>query len=355
MLRIDTDKKTLIALERKTMREAGYWERRDIQEMICRTPGVFCEELGEKIHILGSEVQPSDVVQDRIDLLGIDPDGAGVIIEIKRDSHKLQLLQALSYAGMIAKWEPKRFIERLIEFNRKQQTYEQAKAELEEFLGDGDGDIETINRDQRIVLLAEAFDYEVLVTADWLSERYDVDIRCYRIGLAKNDNDHFLTCTRAYPPPELTELAIDRRRKNKVGPETRNWDEALGSIENQAVVDFFKVELKRGLPNNSKYKSIRFSVTDRLRFLMYAKKSWARVWQSARFDNDIDFWTSRFGERCSPKPISDGLSLRFTLTDKSDFEKFKKALTTELSGMAFYGGADEGDDAEGKGGQGNAG
>jgi hypothetical protein len=32
MLRIDSDKKTLITLERKTMREAGYWERRDIQE-----------------------------------------------------------------------------------------------------------------------------------------------------------------------------------------------------------------------------------------------------------------------------------------------------------------------------------
>jgi hypothetical protein len=86
---------------------------------------------------LGSEVQPSDVVQDRIDLLGIDPNGAAVIIEIKRDSHKFQLLQALSYAGMIAKWEPKRFIERLIEFNQKQQSYEQAKAELEEILGDG--------------------------------------------------------------------------------------------------------------------------------------------------------------------------------------------------------------------------
>ena len=38
-----------------------------------------------KIYILGSEVQPSDVVQDRIDLLGVDPDGAAVIIEIKRE------------------------------------------------------------------------------------------------------------------------------------------------------------------------------------------------------------------------------------------------------------------------------
>jgi RecB family endonuclease NucS len=86
MLRIDSTKKTLIALERRTMRESGYWERRDIQEMICRTPGAFCEELGEKLCILGSEVQPSEFVQDRIDLLGVDSDGTAVITEIKRDS-----------------------------------------------------------------------------------------------------------------------------------------------------------------------------------------------------------------------------------------------------------------------------
>jgi hypothetical protein len=80
---------------------------------------------------------------------------------------------------------------------------------------------------------------------------------------------------------------------------------------------------------------------------MYAKKSRDRVWQSARFDSDIEFWTSRFGERCSPTPISAGQSLRFTLFDESDFEKFKKALTTELSGIVFYGGVEEGDTRRG--------
>src|SRR6266516_2601126 len=58
----------------KTMRESGYWERRDVQEMICRSPRSFCEELGEDIYIVGSEAQPSAFVQDRIDLLGVDPD-----------------------------------------------------------------------------------------------------------------------------------------------------------------------------------------------------------------------------------------------------------------------------------------
>ncbi len=45
MMRIDKAKKALIALEGKTMRESGYWERRDIQEMICRTPDCARKQL----------------------------------------------------------------------------------------------------------------------------------------------------------------------------------------------------------------------------------------------------------------------------------------------------------------------
>src|ERR1700730_17238769 len=245
MLRIAKTNKTLSALERKTMRESGYWEGRDIQEMICRSPGSFCEELEEDIYIVGNEVQPTDFVQNRIDLLGVDPDGVAVIIEIKRGNDKLQLLQALSYAGMVAKWEPKRFIEQLREFNKKQQqTFEQVKDELEQSLEERD--IEAINRNQRIVLLAEAFDYEVLVTAEWLTERYDMDIRCYRVALAKHGEDDFLTCTRAYPPRELTEIAIRRRREKEIGGKPSDWNEALKSVENQAVVKFFQQELAAG-------------------------------------------------------------------------------------------------------------
>jgi uncharacterized protein YqcC (DUF446 family) len=49
MLRIDKANKSLIRLERKTMRESGYWERRHIQEMICHAPGPFCDGIEELI------------------------------------------------------------------------------------------------------------------------------------------------------------------------------------------------------------------------------------------------------------------------------------------------------------------
>ena len=52
----------------------------------------------------GFPEDPPQTVQDRIDLLGIDSEGTSVIVELKRGSNKLQLLQAISYAGMVARW-----------------------------------------------------------------------------------------------------------------------------------------------------------------------------------------------------------------------------------------------------------
>jgi hypothetical protein len=69
----------------------------------------------------------------------------------------------------------------------------------------------------------------------------------------------------------------------------------------------------------------------------YAKRSWARVWQSARFKDDVDFWTSRLGDRCDVTPLTDGQSLRFRLFDESDFSQFKKAVSMEMPNIEFYG------------------
>jgi hypothetical protein len=353
MLRIDKTRKSLIALPRKTMRESGYWERRDIQEMICRAPGAFCEEIGEHIWFVGSEVQPTDFVQDRIDLLGVDADGVGVVVEIKRDSHKLHLLQALSYAGMIAKWEPKRFVDELQKFNKTfqndQQTTEDVIEELEDELEEGD--IEIINRSQRIVLLAEEFDYEVLITAEWLTEGYELDIRCYRLALANSGAEEFLTCTRVYPPPELTDIALRRRKKRETGfaQPAENWDEALQSVTNQAVVDFFRSELaarqsdKSKDWNNPKYKILRYFIGGKRRFGVEARRRHAWVWQSGRFEHDIEFWKSRLGDKSQVVPIHDGRMLRFHLSTPEDFSAFKAAVETDLTNTEFHGEPDNTD------------
>jgi hypothetical protein len=156
MLRIDKNNKLLVRLPTSSLSEAEHWER-DLQAMILKSPNAFCEEIGERLWIVGQEIQPSEAIPDRIDILAIDDAGSAVVIELKRGSRKLQLLQAISYAGMISRWVPEQFIETLaVNF---QQPTDDTRAAIEAHT---ELEIPYINQTQRIVLIAEDFDPALL-------------------------------------------------------------------------------------------------------------------------------------------------------------------------------------------------
>ena len=69
--------------------------------MICNSPDEFFKEMDEELLLLGEEVKPAEFVDDRIDLLAIDKQGSVVVMELKRGSNKLHLLQALAYASIV--------------------------------------------------------------------------------------------------------------------------------------------------------------------------------------------------------------------------------------------------------------
>ena len=93
MLRIEKENKRFVRLEPTSLTELSLLEREHLQEFILHSPDQFFEEVGSPLFLAGSEVRPSDSVQDRIDLLAIDKEGALVVVELKRGNHKLQLLQ----------------------------------------------------------------------------------------------------------------------------------------------------------------------------------------------------------------------------------------------------------------------
>ena len=330
MLRIDRHQKALVPLEKINLTDARVRERTDLQKMIRQSSVHFFQHMEESLLLIGEEVRPVQDVDDRIDLLAIDQQGSTVVIELKRGNDKLQLLQALSYASMVAQWDPDRIVEEYSKLT--QRSEEEAQDELQRFFPD---DLDKLNAQQRIILIAEAFDYEVLVTARWLSEKYQVDVRCYRLTLSADGDSEFLTCTCIYPVPELMAHVTRRGRATLTSSKWTDWDTALQTVHNPAIVSFFQRELKAGHENNVARRNISYRLGNQRRFSVSARDRKAYVWQSGRFSEDIGLWSNKFGDQAEVAPVAGERCLRFYLTTEADFEKFSSALATELTGTEF--------------------
>jgi hypothetical protein len=331
VLRIDKNGKKLVRLQKSALAEADHWER-ELQAMIMAAPDSFCEEIGERLWLIGQEVRPSEAVPDRIDILAIDETANSVIIELKRGTHKLQLLQAVSYAGMVSRWSSDRFVETLAA--NFSVSIDDARSEIEEHTG---SEVSSINQSQRIILIAEDFDPALLVAAEWLHESFGVDIRCYRIQLSREENgDDYLTCTCIYPPIEIATLTRGSdSRPGRTASLWASWDVALESIENTALTDFVRAELARKQEERLSERQIIYRIGGQRRFYLNCRRKFAYVWQRGRFEGDLKRWHEVLSEPDSVKPVNNQRELRFYLKTPADFAAFAKAMRSDLTNAEF--------------------
>jgi hypothetical protein len=322
MLKIDRNKQTFSLLDSPSLAEVSITERYDLQEFISNSPEAFFSEIGEELFLIGKEIEPSRNVQDRIDLLALDKEGACVVVELKRGNHKLHMLQAISYAGMISSWSPDDILQLL---DDKQQEA------LVEFL---EVDRESINRLQRIILVAEAYDYALLVGAEWLSEQFGVDVSCCRIAMANDSatGSEYLTCSNIYPAPELSKEAVSRghRRGESTKAKWSDWSTALSSVTNPAVVAYFESEVASGRESYLAKRILRYRVAGKRRWFLAARNKNAYVWQEGRFEEDVEFWQGGLADPSHVKPVKNKECLRLFLTACDEFQFFHKAVTAEL-------------------------
>jgi len=322
LLKVDREKRTFGRLDAPTLADARILERADLQECIYNSSSEFFAEIGERVFVLGKEVIPSQTVPDRIDLLGIDTEGTTVIVELKRGSNKLQMLQAVSYAGMLSRWGVDDF--------RRLVSNEDWEA-LSDFL---DVDVDEINRNQRLLLVAEGYDYALLAGAEWLSERYGVDIRCSAVALATDPatGADYLACSSVFPPPALAEQAAARSRSTRSSRPIKwaDWDEALASLENEELREFAREELESGRESYLRRRGLHYRIDGKRRWTILCRRKFAYVWQRGRFKGDEDFWKDRLGESASVRSVKSGAALSFNLNTTSELNAFREAVTQGL-------------------------
>ena len=235
MYQVDIKNKKLKKLAPIKFSDFEIKERFDIEEWIRKNPDI----LKENLLVIGE--QKSLPSGRQTDLLALDKNGNLVIIELKRDdSGKEVYWQAITYAAQFSEYSPNEIVALLEEYLQDiGAEADEAKSKMEEFVEE---DFEKINQKQRIILVSKEFHQDVLKAAKWLSEEYDLDIKCVRLAPFKDEKeDLFLISEVLIPTPGLEEYIKKKTIKQR---EMRAVYRSPFSLE---IGNFDKGELKEKL------------------------------------------------------------------------------------------------------------
>ena len=165
LFRIDAATRESTSLREVDFAQLGLMERRDIQEWIEAHPDI----LGEDLLIIAKEFSGFDSTSERLDLLAVDSEGALVVIELKRDDSGVDAYwQAVKYASYLRRANVDTIAEMLADY--AEISTEEAGDRLLRHL-DAD-DLESLNREQRIILASHRFAPEVTSAVLWLNEKF---------------------------------------------------------------------------------------------------------------------------------------------------------------------------------------
>lgn len=170
MYHVDIEAKQLIPLHEQSFTYLGLRERFDIQEWVAKTPAI----LGEDLLVIAKELPlPSGI---RLDLLAIDRQANLVIIELKRDDSGRDVeWQAIKYASYCSSFLADDIFALLADYLGEDQ--DDAQEQIEAFI---QTDLDELNQQQRLILVAQQFHSDVASAVLWLRE-YELDIKCVRL------------------------------------------------------------------------------------------------------------------------------------------------------------------------------
>ena len=179
----------------------GFQERRDIQEWIAANPSV----LGEDLLIIGKEFSDFDRVNERLDLLAVDPTGKLVIIELKRDDSGADAYwQAIKYASYFQKTSAEEIVDILANYDGSSSG--EAEAKLLRHLNEDDLNI--LNNDQRIILASHRFAREVTSAALWLNGKSPNLITCVQLTPYQDGESMYVHANTIIPVPGAEDYMV---------------------------------------------------------------------------------------------------------------------------------------------------
>ena len=187
-----------------------------------------------------------------------------------------------------------------------------------------------MSADIKIMLIAEYYDPEVIITADWLSNNYSVDITAFAINLHKMGNEKFLTLEQSYPLKALTDVYEIRgktKRKSRVNNiEEITWEDVLPKLEYSFAKKGIELcsKIRAGEPSRRRFGSIRTNFEGFTWVSINFRRKYINVYLKGDFEGMHEHLLEIFKNEISLNSWRDGLS--FIVETDSQFNNLVKWL-----------------------------
>lgn len=320
MLKFDLNTKMFETLEQSDMTTEHIMERYDFQSAIVNSWETVKNNLGlPTSYLIGEEISPHSSVGNSIDLLAFNPDDSSlIVIELKRSKNKLQLLQAISYAAMVATWDNEHLISQI------QSRINPEAEELEEAIKNNE-----LNQEVKIILVSELFDPEVIITSEWLSSNYGVDITAFSISLHKLGEQCFVDFHQKLPLLELSDAYEERGRRSKKQRVRKDvqWQDIRPKLQYKfanAALDLCLSE-KDGEPSRRQFTRIRTNLDGFKWINLNFRNKYINVYIKGNPDNAEELLLSKFNTKIKVLTWAKGYSIN--IYSESQFDDLKNWLS----------------------------
>jgi hypothetical protein len=319
MLRLNTSTGRFEQVEETALKDKQLLERYDLQKAIVSSWEVFKNEIGlPSAFLVGQEINPDTSTQNTLDLLAYDGDTSSlIVIELKRDRNKLQLLQALSYAAMVSRWNAEVIISKV------QRDISTDHEELIDLISSS-----SFSGEVRVVLVAESFDPEVIITSNWLSTKYDVNIAAFAVGLHEIESQLFITVDQRFPLRELDEAYESRGRSRSASRVTPNidWDEIIPTLKYPFAEKGVRLcqKIRDGEPDRRRFGMLRKHFDGFDWITLNFRRNYVNVYLRGQFEGDRELLEKKFTSTVEIGSWRDGLSIK--IETAAQFEELVKWL-----------------------------
>ena len=198
-----------VKLNFTTFENERIYEVRNLQKYLSNSIDIIDSEL----LVIATEFSDWEDSKRSIDILCIDTEGNLVVIELKRtqDGGHMEL-QALRYSAMIANMKFEKAVKTYQSYLKKIGLDKDAEKEILNFLSWDVPLEDEFAQDVKIILVSADFSIELTTSILWLNER-DIDIRCIRFKLQRDNDNIYFDIQQIIPLPEATDYQVRLKEK----------------------------------------------------------------------------------------------------------------------------------------------